>query len=58
MCVQCLAGAATAAATATGLRAWLATRFGHRMTPPVKRAMSVTLIAAGVLSAGLIGPTS
>ena len=58
MCVQCMAGAMTAAAGATGLRTVLASRFGHLMTPRRRKAMSVTLIAAGVVVSGIIGPTT
>jgi hypothetical protein len=47
----------TAAAAATGLRAWAATRFGHLLTPRRKRALTGVLMAAGVLAAGAIGPT-
>jgi hypothetical protein len=57
MCVQCMAGAMTAAAGATGARAWLMMRFGHLLTPRRKRALSVSLVAAGVLAAGVIGPS-
>jgi hypothetical protein len=57
MCVQCAMGAVTAGAAATGARAWLAVRFGHLLTPRRRKALTVTLISAGVLSAGLIGPT-
>jgi hypothetical protein len=57
MCVQCMAGAATAAATATGLRAWAAVRFARHLTPRRKRAMTVVLLSAGVLAGGLVGPT-
>ena len=58
MCVQCMAGAMTAAAGATGARAWLLVRFGHLLTPRRRKAMSATLIVAGVIAAGLIGPTT
>jgi hypothetical protein len=57
MCMQCVAGAMTAGAAATGARAWLAARFGHLLTPGRKRALTGVLIAAGVLSAGVVGPT-
>jgi hypothetical protein len=57
MCMQCVAGAMTAGAAATGLRAWLGARFGHLLTPARKRAMTGVLIGAGVLLAGAIGPT-
>jgi hypothetical protein len=58
MCVQCMAGAMTAAAGATGARAWLVSRFGHLMTPRRKRLLSAVLIGAGVIAAGLIGPAT
>lgn len=57
MCAQCFAGAAVAAASATGLRAWLSARFAHLMSPRRKTAMTVTLLSAGVLAGGIIGPT-
>jgi len=57
MCVQCLAGAMTAGAAATGIRSWIALRWGHLLTPRRKKAITGVLIAAGVLGAGLIGPT-
>jgi hypothetical protein len=57
MCVQCIAGAMTAGAAATGVRAWLAAHAGSWLTPGRKRAMTAVLIAAGVLGAGVVGPT-
>jgi hypothetical protein len=57
MCVQCLAGAMTAGAAATGLRAWLAVHAGSWLTPARRRALTGALITAGVLGAGVIGPT-
>jgi hypothetical protein len=56
MCVQCLAGAMAAGAAATGTRAWLATHAAHWLTPRRKRALTVVLILAGVLAAGVVGP--
>jgi len=53
MCVQCMAGALTAGAAATGLRAYVIARLGRR----TRRALTGVLIAGGVLAAGLIGPT-
>jgi hypothetical protein len=58
MCVQCMAGAMTAAAGATGARTWLVLRFGHLMTPRRKKALSAGLIVAGVIASGLIGPAT
>ena len=57
MCMQCIAGAASAAATATGLRSFLAARYGHLMSARRKRALTITLLSAGVLAGGLVGPT-
>jgi len=57
MCVQCIAGAMTAGATATGARAWLIARYGHLLTPRRKRAITGLLLTTGVLAAGLAGPT-
>lgn len=52
MCAQCMAAATTAAAGATGLRAWLATRGWSWLTPTrLRRATAAILVAALVLSA-------
>jgi hypothetical protein len=56
MCMQCVAGAMTAGASATGARAWLVLRFGHVMTPRRKKALTVVLVVGGVLAGALIGP--
>jgi len=56
MCMQCIAGAMTAGAAATGTRAWLAAHAGPWLTPRRKRAITGALIAAGVLAAGIVGP--
>jgi hypothetical protein len=57
MCVQCIAGAMTAGAAATGARAWLAAKAGPWMTPRRTRALTAALITGGVLAAGVVGPT-
>jgi len=57
MCMQCMAGAMSAGAAATGVRAWVVVRFGHLMTPGRKRAMTWLLISGGVVAAGAFGPT-
>jgi hypothetical protein len=57
MCVQCIGAAMTAGAVATGTRSWLVARAGQWLTPRRKRAVTALLIAAGVLGAGLAGPT-
>jgi hypothetical protein len=57
MCVQCMAGAMMAGAAATGSRWWLVARLQRHMTPRRRKVLSGALVAAGVLSAGLVGPT-
>jgi len=57
MCMQCVMGAATAAAGASGLRAWMAAKAGPWLTPRRRKALTGALIAGGVLAGGLIGPT-
>ena len=47
----------TAGAAATGVRGWVDARAGPWLTPRRKTWLTRVLIAAGVLAAGLIGPT-
>lgn len=51
--MQCAAGAMTAAAGATGARAWLATKAFSWMTPRRMRLASFSLVGTGVLAAAL-----
>gem|GEM_PF-4654390 len=51
VCAQCMAGAATAAAAATGLRAWLATRGFGWLTPPRLRRVSAGIVAGATILA-------
>ena len=53
MCAQCVMGAATAAAGATGMRAWLAARGFSWMTPARMRAVTVALIAVALVAASV-----
>jgi hypothetical protein len=46
-----MAGAATAAAAATGLRAWLATRGFGWLTPPRLRRVSAGIVAGATILA-------
>jgi hypothetical protein len=57
MCMQCIAGAMTAGAAASGSRVWLVARAGAWLTPGRKRAITAALVVLGVLGAGVIGPT-
>lgn len=57
MCGQCMAGAMAAAGSATGLRAWIVARSPAWLTPGRKRHLTRALIAAGVLAAGVVGPS-
>lgn len=52
MCMQCMAGAMTAGAAATGVRAWLGTRSPAWMTPRRLKAITAAVLLAGVLAAG------
>ena len=58
VCVQCMAGAMSAAAGATGVRAWLFARSPAWLTPRRRRGLTRVLLAAGVLAAGVIGPSA
>ncbi len=51
MCAQCLAGAAACVGSASGVRAWLATR--PWMTPVTLRRATIILLSAGVLASSL-----
>lgn len=50
MCMQCMAGAMTATAGASGLRAWLATRRFAWLTPRRLRAITIALVAGALLA--------
>ena len=58
MCMQCMIGAMSAGATATGLRAWLVARSPLWLTPPRQRHLSYMLLILGVLATGVIGPSA
>jgi hypothetical protein len=53
MCAQCMTTAATAAAAASGARAWAAARSPAWLTPPRLRALTVALIAIAVTAAAV-----
>jgi hypothetical protein len=50
--MQCMAGAMTAGAAATGTRAYVAARRPTWLTPLMLRRLSACLLVAGVLGAG------
>jgi hypothetical protein len=54
MCAQCMAGAATAAAAASGIRAYVAARRPSWLTPARLRRASGALIAVAVVGAGVV----
>jgi hypothetical protein len=53
VCAQCVMGAATAAAGATGIRAWLATRRIPWLAPRRMRLVTVSLIVAALVAASV-----
>ena len=58
MCAQCMAGAVTAAAGATGARIWIAGLAASWLTPRRRTLLMRALLVAGVVAAGLIGPSA
>lgn len=50
--MQCMATAMTAGAATTGMRAWLASRSPHWMTPRRLKRATAAILAIGVLAAG------
>jgi hypothetical protein len=54
MCVQCAAGAASAATVASGLRAYLATRTWAWLTPRALRRITAVLVGAGIVASGVL----
>lgn len=54
MCAQCMATASVAAAGATGLRAWLATRGWTWLTPQRLRRATFALLAVGLVVAATL----
>ena len=62
MCIQCMMGAMTAGASATGIRSWLAQRSFNWLTPRRLRVISaglllVALVASSVLLGGSSAPS-
>jgi hypothetical protein len=55
--MQCMMGAMSAGATASGLRAWLVAHAPRWLTPHRQRRLTYMLLVLGVLAAGVIGPS-
>jgi hypothetical protein len=53
MCAQCMMAASTAAAGATGVRAWLAARQFSWLTPRRLRIATIVLIGAALLGSSV-----
>lgn len=51
--MQCMAGAMTTVAGASGFRAWLAAHRPRWLTPPRMRMVTLALLAAVLLSSAL-----
>ncbi len=58
MCMQCVAGAMTAGAAATGTRAWIVSHAGAWLTPRRQTLLTRSLIATGIVAAGVLGASA
>lgn len=54
MCVQCMMGAMTAGAGATGARSWLATRRWAWLTPSRLHRATILLLGSGLLASATL----
>jgi len=54
MCMQCMMGAMSAGAAATGTRSWLATRRWRWLTPERLRAITIALVAAALIASTVV----
>jgi hypothetical protein len=54
MCMQCMATAMTAGAGVSGTRAFIATKHLAWMTPRRMRAITATLVSAGLLASATL----
>jgi hypothetical protein len=54
MCMQCMMGAMTAGAAASGTRSWLATRCWAWLTPGRLRAVTVALLVAALAASATV----
>jgi hypothetical protein len=51
--MQCMAGAMTAGAAATGMRAYLAARSPSWLTPRMLKRLTACLLGAGLIASGV-----
>jgi hypothetical protein len=56
--MQCVAGAMTAGAAATGTRAWIVSHAGAWLTPRRQTLLTRSLIATGIVAAGVLGASA
>jgi hypothetical protein len=54
MCIQCMMGAMTAGASATGIRSWLAQRSFSWLTPRRLRAITAGLLLAALVASSVL----
>jgi hypothetical protein len=54
MCMQCMMGAMTAGAAATGTRSWLATRRWTWLTPVRLRRLTIGLLVAALVASATV----
>jgi hypothetical protein len=54
MCMQCMMGAMTAGAAATGTRSWLATRRWAWLTPVRLRRLTIGLLVAALVASATV----
>jgi hypothetical protein len=54
MCMQCMMGAMTAGAAASGTRSWLATRCWAWLTPGRLHAVTVALLVAALAASATV----
>lgn len=54
MCAQCMAGASLAVGSASGMRAWLATRGWSFLSAKVMRRITIGLMSAAVLASSVL----
>jgi hypothetical protein len=54
MCMQCMMGAMTAGATASGTRSWLATRHWAWLTPVRLRRITIALLVGALVASATV----